>query len=204
MEEEKKEIMKYFLGNIFEAKNAYEAWKMIYGARLIPVVGKELAENYVKVQNYHSAFFISTERAFLITFVILICHAFDRNPASFSLDKVDQEECFKFFEENKIIIEQLKTVRNKVFAHREIGVNPEEKLLPSIENLDSFFIKLESLYNVISRKVDNSVAIFDATDLKNNIEYLYMNLERGETTRLKEIDIEWLWEKSDNRISKKI
>lgn len=202
--EEKNEVIKYFLKNIFEAKSAYEAWKMIFAAKSHNIVNQIMAERYVKIQNYHSKFFVLTQHAFLVMFTVLVCHVFDKRSDSFSLDKADDEEYKIFYNNNNIIIEKLKIIRHKIFAHRDIEVDPNEISIPSIDDLDKFFKNLEELYNKISLKINNSMAIFNAISLRDDIEHLYMNLERGENVRIKEIDIEWDWEKNDNRISKKI
>ena len=177
---------------------------MICYAKSSRIVGKELAENYVKIQNYHPNFFVMTERAYLITFVMLICHVFDDRLDSCSLNKVGEVECEKFVSQNEKIVKQLKKVRNKIFAHRDIGINSKDIKIPSIEKMDDFFSEIENLYNKISKKINNSTAIFSALKIKDDIENLYMNLERGESIRKKEINIEWMWRKDSNKISDKI
>ena len=203
--EKEKLIIKYFLGNIFEAKSYYTGWKMIYHARSIGVVSKEMAERYVAIQKQAGSFFPLTGRAFLISFVMLICHIFDKRSDSMSLEKVDKTLCNKFFNENKKVIEALKKVRDKIFAHRNIQIDPKEIIVPSVDDLDGFFGNLEKLYNELSSKIDNSSAWFDNVEnIKREIELVYMNLDRGEMMRRKEIDIEWMWEKDPNKISDKI
>ena len=50
--------------------------------------------------------------------------------------------------------------------------------------------------------MDQSLTLFDgAEEIKRTVELLFMNLYRGENVRLKEIDIEWTWEKDDKKIS---
>jgi len=95
--EKEKLIIKYFLGNIFEAKSHYTGWKMIYHARSIGVVSKEMAERYTAIQKQAGSFFALTERGFLISFVMLTCHVFDKRPDSMSLGKVDKTLYNKFF-----------------------------------------------------------------------------------------------------------
>lgn len=60
--EKEKLIIKYFLGNIFEAKSHYTEWKMILHARSIGVVTKEMAERYTAIQKQAGSFFTLTER----------------------------------------------------------------------------------------------------------------------------------------------
>lgn len=203
--EKKKTIIKYFLGNIFEAKSHYVGWKMIYHARSNGIVSKEMAERYVAIQKQAGSFFTLTERAFLISFVMLIGHVFDKRSDSMSLDKVDKTLYNKFFDENKKVIEALRKARNNIFAHRNIQIDPKEIIIPSVDDLNNFFSNLEKLYNELSSKIDNSSAWFDnVEDLKREIEFVYMNLDRGEIVRRKEIDIEWMWEKDPNKISDRI
>jgi len=202
----KEDILEYFLGNIFLSKSAYEAWKAICFAKSEGVVGKELSERYLKIQNCHAKFFGIVERSCLATFVVTICHAFDVNRTdSFSLDKADKDAYDNFFNENKGIINQLQRVRHKVFAHGGIRPQPEDYIIPPINELNPFFERLEKFYNLISNRINKSGAIFDnALEIKQDIENLYMNIDRGEGVRLKEIDIEWRWKQNDNKISKKI
>lgn len=111
----------------------------------------------------------------------------------------------KFFNENKKVIDALKKARDNIFAHRNIQIDPKEIVIPSVDDLDNFFSNLEKLYNELSSKIDNSSAWFDNVEnLKREIELVYMNLDRGEMMRRKEIDIEWMWEKDPNKISDKI
>lgn len=203
--EKEKLIIRYFLGNIFEAKSAYTEWKMVHHARSVGVVSKVMAERYTEIQKQYGSFFTLTERACLISFVILICQVFDKRSDSMSLEKVDKKAYQDFFDENKVVIEQLKEVRHNIFAHRNIQIDPKGILIPSVDDLDMFFSNLENLYNTLSLKVDNSTAWFDNVEnLKREIEFLYMNLERGDMMRRKEIDIKWMWEKDPNKISDKI
>lgn len=196
------EIVNYFLRNIFESKCAYEAWKTLYYSRVTNVVGKEMADRYVKIQNYHAVFFKITERSCLKNFVISVCHAFDSRPDSLSLKKADKIEYDNFFKNNSATIKQLQRVRHKIFAHRSNKLNAEDLQIPSIDKLDIFFDELEKVYNLISVKISKSSASFrNALDMKYDIENLYMNIERGESIRKKEIDIEWAWKKNKNSIS---
>lgn len=203
--EKEKLIIKYFLGNIFEAKSHYTGWKMICHARSIGIVSKEMAERYVAIQKQAGSFFTLADRAFLISFIMLICHVFDKRSDSMSLEKVDKALYNKFFTENKKVIDALKKARDNIFAHRNIQIDPKEIVIPSVDDLDNFFSNLEKLYNSLSSKIDNSSAWFDNVEnLKREIELVYMNLDRGEMMRRKEIDIEWMWEKDPNKISDKI
>ena len=178
---------------------------MIYHARSNGIVSKEMAERYVAIQKQAGSFFTLTERAFLISFVMLIGHVFDKRSDSMSLDKVDKTLYNKFFDENKKVIEALRKARNNIFAHRNIQIDPKEIIIASVDDLNNFFSNLEKLYNELSSKIDNSSAWFDnVEDLKREIEFVYMNLDRGEIVRRKEIDIEWMWEKDPNKISDRI
>lgn len=197
-----KEITDYFRANIFESLSFYSAWKMLDYSKSTGVVSKEMAVRYVEIQNYHKSFFITTGRAHLIAFVIQTLHSFDRNENSYSLFKVDEKEVGQFLEQNSSVIKELRSVRNKVFAHKDSRGNPQKYKIPSLIRLDAFFKNLVELYNRLTRKVSNSTTMFDnAEGIKRDIELMFMNLYRGENIRLKEIDIEWLWEKDDSKAS---
>lgn len=159
----------------------------------------------LKYKDITDRFFTLSERAFLITFVMLLLHPFDKDVRSFSLLKVDKVKTERFTEENKEILEELNLVRNKIFAHSDI--NPETGTLklytvPSVERLDKFFKDLIVFYNNLCKGVDDSYTVFDnAESVKQDVEALFMNLYRGESVRRKNIDIEWRWEKDDRKIS---
>lgn len=199
---DKKDIIKYFRSNIYESLSSYNAWKMICYSKSNQVVSNEMAERYVEIQKYHPEFFISAERAFLVSFILTILHSFDRRDDSLSLYKVDEKETEKFVNNNIETITALKKVRNKVFAHREIMTDTSKYQVPSILELDSFFKNLIKFYNQLSKKIEDSSTMFDnAESIKRSIESLFMNLYRGETIRKKEIEIEWLWDKDKNKAS---
>lgn len=200
-----KKILKYFLENIFEAKSYYTGWKMIYHARSNGVVSKEMAEKYTNIQQQAGSFFILIERACLVSFITLICHAFDKRSDSMSLEKTDRILYNNFFNENKKVIGDLKKARDNIFAHRNIQIDPKEIIIPSIDDLNHFFKNLEKVYNQISSKIDGSSAWFDNIEnLKREIELVYMNLDRGEMMRKKEIHINHSWKENGEKISDKI
>lgn len=197
-----KKITDYFRSNIFEAFSAYNGWKMIFLSRSKGVVSDEMAERYLEIQRYHPQFFSLTERSFLINFVLLILHPFDRRDDSFSLYKVNKEETENFVENNKVVIKKLKDLRHKVFAHKDIHTNASDYEIPSVIDLDNFFEKLIIFYNKLTFSVDDSSTIFsNAKEVKQQIELLFMNLYRGEAVRKKEIDLEWKWQKNNKKAS---
>ncbi len=197
-----KEQVDYFLGSIFEAKSAYNAWKMIVYSRWESYVGKDLAEKYVKIQKYHRSLFTLLERSLFFHWVLLIFHCFDRNDNSFSLRKISPKEIDEFLNEtsNKKTFEKLKNVRDKLLAHRDGKIESSD--IGNVESLDLFFGNVESLYNEIRKNFDRSGVLFENTnEVKFDIENLFMNIERGENVRKNEIDIDWLWKKNPKRIS---
>ena len=197
-----KEITDYFRHNIFEAISAYNGWKMLTYSKSKAIVSEKLAERYLKIQNFHTNFFISAARSFLVNFVIMILHSFDGRDDSFSLYKADQQKTTKFVEQNKDVLEKLKKVRCKIFAHRDIKTTNQTYELPSIMDLDNFFKNIIVFYNEITSSVDNSSTMFgNAEGIKRDIELLFMNLERGEASRKLEIDIEWAWDKDSKKAS---
>ena len=202
---DKKAITDYLRGNIFESLTYYTAWKTIAYSKATPVVGKQMAEKYVEIQQIHAGFFTMSERTSLISFIMLVLHPFDTDTRSFSLHKIDKDKTEKFIEDNKDVLDALALVRNKVFAHSDI--DPSTGTLkyypvPSLNMLDQFYENLIDFYNELCREVDDSTTIFDnAKDVKYNIESLFRNIERGESARKKEIDIEYLWSAKGTRIS---
>lgn len=205
--ENRNEILTYFRSNIFEAKCAYNAWKMLYCARSKNIVGEQLAERYVKIQKCHNDFFGITERSLFTAWVILILHAFDKNNKSYSLKKVDQQLYDDFLSENdnQKMINNFKTVRDKMLAHRDIDVKPEDRIMPSIDDTDKFIKRLEEFYNKLCGIKENSSTSFQNTEeVKRDTERLYINIERGESIRLKEIDIKYMWKENDNVVSNKV
>ncbi|HNY36254.1 MAG TPA: hypothetical protein PLD14_01390 [Candidatus Pacearchaeota archaeon] len=184
---DKEDIIDYFLGNIFEAESAYYAWRT---SKFIEK--KESIERINKIRSLHAEFFSISTKALLIMWVILICHIDDKRDDSISLDKADKEGYKIFFEENKKIIEEIKKVRHKVFAHKEINDGIEKIMIPPIDELDCFFENLEKFYNELSYKIKKSSVIFDnAHDFDRYLEDLYANLERGEKLRIDEINKEY-------------
>jgi len=196
------ETIKYFRRNIYDARCSYEAWKMIFYARSKNVVGEEMSKLYADIQNYHTGFFVIAEKAFLTSFVILICHVFDKRDDSMTLIRIDEEKYDKFYSNNQEMINDIKKIRHKIFAHKEKNVNNLE--IPSPERLDTFFNNIQDFYNEISSEKDNSSTWFDHDHLKHEIESLYKNLHRGEDARIEAINVEYFWRHNENIISKKI
>ncbi len=200
-----KTITDHFRGNIFEAYCHFNAWKTIACSKSPNIVSQKMADKYVEVQRYHRGFFSISEKAFLIAFVMLILHPFDKDERSLSLYKVNKEKTESFISDNKIILDELFLVRNKVFAHSDIGDEDstiKNYSVPSVERLNLFFKNLIAFYNELCRETDKSFTYFDnAKDLKHDVEALFMNLYRGEHARLTEIDLEWDWKKNDKKIS---
>jgi hypothetical protein len=197
--------LKEISGSIFESKSAYVMWKTIAYSRSTGVVSEQLAKKYVAAQCTASGFFAMTEKTSLVTFVIFVLHCFDKDEKAHSFYKVDKSETERFVSENSEVLESLKLVRDKAFAHKDIRKNTDsfKILVPSIEKLDIFFENLFSFYNSLTSKHLNSSTMFDMStnDLLNEMEYLFMNITRGEVLRKLEIDMEWMWEKDDRRIS---
>ena len=197
-----KQITDYFRSNIFEALSAYNGWKMLFLSKSKGVVSSEMAERYVEIQKYHPEFFTLTERAFLVDFVLLVLHSFDKRDDSFSLYKVNEKETEDFVKNNKVVIDKLKALRNKIFAHKDIYTNASEYQIPSVIDLDKFFDNLIVFYNKLTSVVDDSSTGFsNAKEIKQQIEFLFMNLYRGETMRKKEIDIKWKWAEDNKKAS---
>jgi len=195
-----KEITDYFRSNIFESFSAYNAWKMLFLCKSEKEFSKKMAERYVEILKYHKDFFITVERFCLAHFVVACLHSFDKDNNSYSLYKVDQKNTEVFVKNNKKVINDLRSLRNKVFAHKDIR---EIKLrIPSVKSLDKFFKNLMDFYNQLTNRLHSSRTMFDnAESVKRDIELLFMNLYRGEAVRKRENDIEWSWEKDNKKAS---
>ncbi|MGI6348278.1 MAG: hypothetical protein ACOXZ1_03760 [Patescibacteria group bacterium] len=132
----------------------------------------------------------------------MVLHPFDKRDDSFSLYKVDKEGTANFVEENKEVINKLKDLRHKIFAHKDIHTNSSDYQIPSVIDLDDFFDKLIIFYNKLTSSVNDSSTIFsNAKEIKHQIELLFINLYRGEAMRKKEIDIKYLWEENNETAS---
>jgi hypothetical protein len=53
-----KEVKKYFLGNIFEAKCHYTQWKILQYSLSKNIVGEAMAGKYAGIQNVYSNFLV--------------------------------------------------------------------------------------------------------------------------------------------------
>lgn len=197
-----KEIIDYFRSNIFESISSYSAWKMICYSKFKDVVPENLANRYVKIQNFHSNFFIVAEHAFLVNFVIKILHSFDKRDDSLSLYKINKSKTEKFVKNNKKVLIKLKKVRCKIFAHRDLQASGKSYKLSSVIEMDDFIKNLVDFYNEITSKTDNSSTTFmNAEKVIQDTELLFMNLERGEAVRKLEIDIKWMWDEDRKKAS---
>jgi len=183
---EKENVIKYFLNNIFEAESAYYAWK----ASAFVEDEKE-KERVDKIRNIHPDFFTISTRALLIMWIVLICHIDDKRKDNISLDMINKNSYKIFFENNKDVIERIKRIRNKLFAHKSINEDKDIKI-PPLEELDNFFKNLEVYYNKLNKEIRNSTADFgNAYEYDKKLNHLYSNIERGEKVRIDKIKKEY-------------
>jgi hypothetical protein len=197
----KKEITDYLRSNIYEAIAAYTGWKILKSSTSDGIVSLETAERYVGIHNNYPDFFSQIERAFLIQFVMLSLHSFDRDNRTLSLYNIYKNETEQFKFDNTDVLDKLYLLRDKLFAHRD-RVLPTDILIPSIHELDQFFKKLINFYNTITLVVDRSNTIFsNAEDIKNDIEYVFMDLYRGDYYRKRVDQADFLWEKNSGKVS---
>jgi len=197
-----KEITDYFRSNIFESLVAYTGWKIIKSSKSNGIVSQEMAERYVGIQKDYPNFFSLTEQAFLMQFVMLSLHSFDSDTRSHSLYKVDKQKTMAFIQQNKKVLDMLFDLRNKLFAHKDAISGTGGFTIPSINDMDQFFKNLMLFYNELTAVIDDSSTIFsNAEEVKHDMEYLFMNLYRGEHSRKFEDDTKWSWEKSNEKVS---
>lgn len=198
----KKEITDYFRSNIFESLAAYTGWKIIKSSKSNGIVFQEMAERYVSIQKDYPNFFNLAEQAFLMQFVMLSLHSFDSDTRSHSLYKVDEQKTKIFIQQNKKVLDTLFDLRNKLFAHKNATLGTSRFTIPSINDLDQFFKNLMAFYNELTAVIDDSSTIFsNAEEIKHDMEYLFMNLYRGEHTRKLTDDMKWSWEESKEKVS---
>ncbi len=205
MKEKINEHLKEIMESIFQAKSAYTIWKTIFYSRSSSVVSEQLAKKYTDAQNTAPNFFTMTERTSLATFVIFVLQSFDNDRHAHSFFKVDETITKEFIKDNQEVFDALKLSRDKVFAHNDIKKNTDyiKITIPSIDQMDVFFKNLFIFYNKLTKKYLNSTTVFDdsTNDLLRDMENLFMNLTRGEMIRKSEIDMEWMWERDNNKIS---
>ncbi|MEK7116993.1 MAG: hypothetical protein AAB837_02415 [Patescibacteria group bacterium] len=198
-----KEQAKYFLGSIFEAKSAYNIWKMIVYSKYIHYVGEEMANKYVEIQKTHANFFKLVERSLLFHWVLVILHCFDdHRKDTYSLNKMDKKHYNEFLKnkDNRTTLKRLKDVRNSLLAHRAKIIKNSN--LGSVEELDLFFKNVENLYNNIRHDLDSTGVLFNnADDIKFDVESLFMNIEIANNITKQETEDELLWWKNQKRIS---
>lgn len=198
----KKDVTDYFRSNIFESLAAYTGWKIIKASQSSGIVPENMAIRYVEIQKDYHNFFGVTERAFLVQFVVLLLHSFDSDTRSHSLYKIDQQETEKFIQRNEKVLDMLFDLRNKLFAHKDSTFGTNRFTIPSIDDLDRFFKNLIDFYNQLTAIVDKSGTIFsNAEEIKHDLEYLFMNLYRGELTRKNVINADWSWEEDKGKVS---
>jgi len=201
---DKKEILEYFQSNIFESLAAYTGWKTIKGSQSNGIVSQEMTERYVGIQKDYPAFFQFTEQAFLVQFVMSSLHSFDSDSRSHSLFKVDDQKTKNFIQQNQSVLDRLFDLRNKLFAHKDGSLGTGRYTIPSFNDLDQFFRNLIDFYNDLTAiEMDSGTVFSNAEEIKHDLEYLFMNLYRGEHSRRSEDDIEELasWEKSSGKVS---
>lgn len=198
----KKDITDYFRSNLFESLAAYTGWKIIKSSKSNGIVSQEMAERYVGIQKDYPNLFSFIEQAFLMQFVMLSLHSFDSDTRSHSLYKVDEKKTKTFIQQNKKVLDMLFDLRNKLFAHKDATLGTSRFTVPSINDLDQFFKNLMAFYNELTAVIDDSSTMFsNAEEIKHDMEYLFMNLYRGEHSRKFENDMEWSWEKSSEKVS---
>ena len=205
---EKKDYQKmaieHFRLSIIDAKLAYTLFKSLYLSRSEKEVGKELFEKYFWVQKQHSDFFTIVEHCAVNTFVVKILHGFDNDERSLTLKDICQDAYGDFVnvENNKEVLDGIRKLRNKNFAHFD-KKQEHKKTLPSFEKIDMFFKNLEKFYNMLSSKFEKSTTLFGQDeDLKFSMENVLQNLYVGEKIRLLNIEMKWEWNENPKKISK--
>lgn len=96
---------------LFETYNHFKIWETFQELKAVNIVGKEIAEENVKIMNQHNAFFILTIKAHQEIFIINLFKFFDTDTDSLSIIKIVNfiSSNIKYIEEiSKIDIENYK------------------------------------------------------------------------------------------------
>ena len=199
----KDKCIEYFRGNILESFSSYNGWRTILLSRSSTELGSDLANFYVDIQGKHMHFFVISERSMLVSFVVLTLQAVDRRRDVFSLLKIDSKKTLNFIQENKVILDKLKKVRDEIFAHKsQVEI---EREIPSMNDIDKYFENLFKFYNQLSLETDKSVTNFsDGNRIIQDIECAMLNIHRGDAVRKVEVDIKWKSEENPKKLSRMI
>lgn len=190
---------------MLSALGGYYVWKYLELAiNLNNPIGKEGVERNLKILNLYNAFFwqirVSTYKSFVADLAIF----FDKNgyENTFSLRKlldstksklptseVDQmeKEIEKIKKEHGVKISFVRELRDADVAHQEIDTKARHLLY---ENIESLFTAIQKILNLISHKYNRSISSWKhiEEDINHQMEWIFDNLERGEKSRLDEIN----------------
>lgn len=157
---------------------SYYIWKTLVFSRSVPEVGKELASENALIINSYLDFFIPTEHSHQKTFIIGLVKLFDKNSSTLSIAGLIKEikknnSIFinqntinyieKFLKEHIIIINGLKDIRDKQFAHTDKKIIKGE-FIPN--NVEILIDGVQEIFNKLSIDFDGSGTMF--SHLKNN------------------------------------
>ncbi len=200
----RKEAIEHFRLSIIDAKLAYTLFKTLYLSRSESVVGKVLAEKYLRIQKLYGGFLFLVEHCAVDAFVMKILHGFDNNDDSLTLKDIDTQSYKDFIDnnDNKKVIEKIRKIRNKRIAHYNKKIKTVFDLPPFVK-IDSFFKKLEEFYDSLTKRIENSGTIREQDqDLRNNLDMIMQDLFIGREVRLLNIELKYNWQDNIKNISK--
>lgn len=187
------------------ALSAYHIWKwMEIAINLNQPGGKERTNRNLAIMNRHIAFFAQLKDSMYKTFVADLWIFFDKDgyDDTFSLDKligatkdkltqaqIDQmySDIERIKREHGVSISLVQELRNAHVAHQEINAQSRYLNYARIENL---FAAVQEITNLISTAHSKSVHWWGhlENEVDRQMNWIFDNLERGESARLKEID----------------
>lgn len=190
---------------MLSALGAYHIWKWLNIAiNLNQLGGKDRTERNLEIMNRHNLFFSQLRNSTYKTFVADLWIFFDKDSYndSFSLDKLIETTQDKLTQKqidkmrhqverikrgHGISIGFIQKLRNADVAHQEINARPRHLNYASVEKL---FDAVQEILNLISQTHSKSVHWWGhvAEEVDRQMNWVVDNLERGEKSRLREID----------------
>lgn len=191
---------------MFSALNSFYIWKILNQSMNVNEESEEKAkENLEWIFNKYPNFFQQTIINAYKTFVVDLAIFFDSEgfEQTLSLGKL-----LKLLDGKNIDIEKLKLdinqikkphgklislimdLRNQDVAHQ--AMDPVQHTL-NYEEVENLFKAVHKILNNITKYYDDSITMWNHIEdnVKNDINWIFGNLKRGEKVRLEEISLKW-------------
>lgn len=206
LEEDNKKIFSIVRNRMFSALNSFYIWKILNQSINVNEESEEKAkENLEWIFNKYPNFFQQTIINAYKTFIVDLAIFFDSEQfeETLSLGKL-----LRLLDGKNIDINQLKldinkirkphgkliflimSLRNQDVAHQ--AMDPIQHIL-NYEEVENLFKAVQEILNNITRYYDNSLTVWDhiENNIKDEINWIFNNLKRGEKERLREIRLRW-------------